>query len=259
MTSAHVGSVHVVLQGKGGVGKSLVASALMQYLRAAFGPDLVRGVDTDPTNQTLAGYPSLNASHLPVLAQHTSRVDESKFDELVTWIIDAPSAHFVVDTGGTSFLPLTNYLLENNIIQLLRAGGRSVRVHTVVTGGQSMLETLDGFAQLAQHLPDRSLVVWLNEFFGAVEFAGKSFDDFKAVQASHSKILGKVCWPMRNPDTFGRDMRELLQRRLTLSEAIDSSEFNIVSRQRYKIVRDHIFEQLSRIESLTLERDIATV
>ncbi len=251
MTSVDFGSVHVVLQGKGGVGKSLVASALMQYLHATFGPELVRGVDTDPTNQTLAGYPALKASHLPVLAQHTSRVDESRFDELVTWIIETPRAHFVVDNGGTSFLPLTNYLLENNIVQLLRSGGREVRIHTVVTGGQSMLETLDGFAQLAQHLQDRALVVWLNEFFGAVEFADKSFDDFKAVQANHAKILGKVRWLMRNPDTFGRDMRELLQRRLTLSEAIESADFNIVSRQRYKIVRDDVFRQLSEIDGLT--------
>lgn len=252
MHDVGVGSVHVVLQGKGGVGKSLIASALMQYLHATCGSDRVRGVDTDPTNQTLAGYAALGAMHLPILAQHTSRVDESRFDELVTWIIEAPHAHFVIDTGGTSFLPLTNYLLENNIVELLRSGGRVVRIHTVVTGGQSMLETLDGFAQLAQHLQDRSLVVWLNEFFGYVEFADKSFEDFKAVQTNHTKILGRVRWAIRNPDTFGRDMRELLQRRLTWSEAIESADFNVVSRQRYKIVRDDVFRQLSEIASLTL-------
>lgn len=251
MSCPNIGSVHVVLQGKGGVGKSLIASALMQYLHEFVGADRVQGVDTDPTNQTLAGYPALKARHLPILAEHTSRVDESKFDELVTWIIAAaPGAHFVVDTGGTSFLPLTNYLLENDIVELLRSGGRTVRIHTVVTGGQSMLETLDGFAQLARHLHDRSLVVWVNEFFGPVEFADKAFEDFKAVQASQSKILGKVRLTMRNPDTFGRDMRELLQRRLTLAEAIDSADFNVVSRQRYKIVRDDVFRQLSEVEGL---------
>ncbi len=249
----------MVLQGKGGVGKSLVASALMQYLGTLLGSDRVQGVDTDPNNQTLAGYAALKARHLPVLAPHTSRVDESSFDELVRWIVDAPGVHFVVDTGGTSFLPLTNYLLENDIVELLRAGGRAVRIHTVVTGGQSMLETLDGLTQLARHLQDRSLVVWVNEFFGPVQFADKEFGDFKAVQASRAKILGQVRWTPRNPDTFGRDMRELLQRRLTLAEAINSVDFNIVSRQRYKIVRDEIFRQLSEVEELLAPPQTAAV
>ena len=48
------GAIHLTLQGKGGVGKSLVATVLAQYLREK-GKD-VRCIDTDPVNRTFAQY-----------------------------------------------------------------------------------------------------------------------------------------------------------------------------------------------------------
>ncbi len=46
------GAIHLTLQGKGGVGKRLVASVLAQYLREK-GKE-VRCIDTDPVNRTFA-------------------------------------------------------------------------------------------------------------------------------------------------------------------------------------------------------------
>ena len=43
-------SVHLVLQGKGGVGKSCVSAILAQYFRTKSAP--VHFVDTDPINTT---------------------------------------------------------------------------------------------------------------------------------------------------------------------------------------------------------------
>ena len=245
------GAAHFVLQGKGGVGKSLVAATLMQYLRARLGASHVAGADSDPANQTLAGYEALGVRHLPILREGTSRVDEGRFDELISWMVENPAA-FVVDTGATSFLPFSNYLLENDILDLLRAQGRTVRVHTVITGGQSLLDTIDGFANLADSLPPQSMVVWLNEYFGPIQSRdGRGFHDSKAYLDRRDKILGLVHWSQRNPDTFGRDMRDLLQRRLTFAEGIASEAFSIVSRQRFKIVSDEIFSQLDAIAALS--------
>ncbi len=244
------GAVHIVLQGKGGVGKSLVASALMQYLMESRGGAPIRGVDTDPSNQTLAGYEVLAARALPILAEGTSRVDEGKFDELVKWLVEDP-AEAVIDTGATSFLPFSNYLLENDILALLRKQGRSIRIHTVITGGPSLLDTADGFRSLARTLPSASMVVWLNEYFGPIAVDGKSFEHGKAYQEHAGKVLGLVRWKMRNPDTFGRDMRQLLQKRMTFREGIECADFNIVQRQRFKLMRDDLFEQLGHIAGLS--------
>lgn len=246
------GAVHIVLQGKGGVGKSLVAATLMQYLLEARQAP-VRGIDTDPSNQTLAGYDQLGARVLPILAEGTSRVDEGKFDELVKWLVDDP-AEAVIDTGATSFLPFSNYLLENDILNLLRSQGRTIRIHTVITGGQALLDTADGFRSLARTLPPASMVVWLNEYFGPIVVDGKSFEQGRAYHEHVDQVLGVVRWKMRNPDTFGSDMRQLMQRRMTFKQGINGTEFNIVARQRFKLISDDLFAQLGLIEGLSTSR-----
>ena len=52
--------IHVILQDKGGVGKSVVAALLHQGLEA-LGYE-VRGYDTDSVNGTFAAYGAFNAS-----------------------------------------------------------------------------------------------------------------------------------------------------------------------------------------------------
>ena len=59
--------IHLILQGKGGVGKSMVAAILGQFLRAR-GLD-VRCIDTDPVNQTLTQYTALHAEHLKLMSE----------------------------------------------------------------------------------------------------------------------------------------------------------------------------------------------
>ena len=56
------GAIQLTLQGKGGVGKSLVASVLAQYLWEK-GKE-VRCIDTDPVNRTFAQYRALSADRL---------------------------------------------------------------------------------------------------------------------------------------------------------------------------------------------------
>ena len=60
------------------------------------------------------------------------------------------SGTFIVDNGASTFIPLWNYMLENNALELLKASGRRIFVHCVVTGGQALADTLTGFARLAE-------------------------------------------------------------------------------------------------------------
>jgi len=57
--------INLVLQGKGGVGKSLIASFLAQFYRAAARP--VKCIDTDPVNQTFSQYAAIGAKHLRLM------------------------------------------------------------------------------------------------------------------------------------------------------------------------------------------------
>ena len=72
-------TVHLILQGKGGVGKSLVSSILAQYFRDK--QKTVHCFDTDPINATLAQYAELNAEHVNVLRRGS--INEKEFDSIV--------------------------------------------------------------------------------------------------------------------------------------------------------------------------------
>ena len=232
--------VHFVLQGKGGVGKSFVAAILAQYFRRAGAP--VHCFDTDPVNATFAQYEGLEAEHINVLKRGT--INEKQFDSLVERLCNKEGV-CVVDTGATTFVPLWNYMLENEIVGFLAARNRRAYIHSVVTGGQAMSDTLNGFAKIAATSGKKNIVVWLNEYFGEIQGKdGRQFEELKVAQEQAERVLGAVTIRERNHHTFGDDVKEMLQRRLTFDAAIQSADFSLVSKQRLAIVRRDLFDQL---------------
>ena len=240
--SANGSAIHLSLQGKGGVGKSLVASLLAQYFMCR-GHD-VRCLDTDPVNQTLSQYRGLQVEHVKLLRD--GGIDQRGFDALMETIL-TEAGTFVVDNGASTFIPLWNYILENNVIGMLRDSGKKLYVHTVVTGGQALADTLKGFKSLAESTEDRIIIVWVNEYFGRVERDGKEFGDMAVYRENEQKVFGSIAIPKRNQDTFGRDVEEVVSRKLTFQEAITSGDFTIMTRQRLKVVQREIFEQLDSL------------
>ena len=239
-----VGAIHLTLQGKGGVGKSLVASILAQYLRDK-GRE-VRCIDTDPVNRTFAQYGALGADRLNLRDEH-NRIEQRAFDSLMERFLTEENATFVVDNGASTFLPLWHYLLENSALDYLRRNGRRVYVHTVITGGQALLDTLNGFHELAQTTEERNIVVWVNEYFGRVEAEGKKFSEMSAYRENSDKVCGAVIFTKRNQDTFGRDVEDMISAKLTFQEAITTARMTIMAKQRLKLVQRDLFEQLDRL------------
>ncbi len=234
--------VHFILQGKGGVGKSLISALLAQYFRLKY--VTLHCFDTDPVNATFAQYQSLGAEHINVLRR--GAIHDKRFDELFERICQIEGI-CIVDTGATTFVPLWNYILENDILGFLAGKHRRVFVHSVVTGGQAMTDTLNGFERLAQTTTEKNVIVWLNEYFGEVSNDGKPFEEFRVAQEQSDKLLGTVLIRERNPNTYGDDMRQMLAKRLTFDEAIGLGEFSLISKQRLTMIRRELFEQLDRI------------
>jgi hypothetical protein len=200
--------------------------------------------DTDPVNATFAQYRSLKAEHINVI--HRGSLNEKRFDALVERLCQVNGVS-VIDTGATTFIPLWNYILENEIIQFLVSRSRRVLVHSVVAGGQALSDTLNGFHRLAETARENSLVVWLNEYFGEVSKDGKSFDQFRVAEEHASKLIGTVLISERNRQTFGDDVRQMLEQRFTFEEAIQSSDFTLVSKQRLAIVCRDLFQQIEQL------------
>jgi hypothetical protein len=246
------GSIHLSLQGKGGVGKSFAASVLAQYFQARDKP--LRCIDTDPVNKTLTQFEALHVEPLVLLSE--GRIDQGAFDVLIDKLVKG-SETFVVDNGASTFIPLWHYMLESNAIEVLTNAGRTLYVHTVVTGGQALSDTLKGFGQIAETTSSRNVVVWINEFFGRVQYEGKSFADLKVFKDNAHKVHGSVALPRRNPDTFGRDIDAVISRKLTFEEAIQDAAFSIMTRQRLKMVQREMFEQLDTV--FQVNRQVALV
>jgi len=235
-------TIHMSLQGKGGVGKSFAASILAQYLTAR--GNTVRCIDADPVNKTLHQYQALQVVPFRLLCD--GGIDQRAFDGLVDELVteDGP---FVVDNGAATFVPLWQYMLESDVAGILRTAGRKLYIHMVLTGGQGLAETVNGFATVAATTTEKSIVVWVNEFFGPVEFQGRPFREMKAYQDHADKVCGSVVIPRRNRATFGRDLEEVLARKLTFEEAIRESSISLMSRQRLKVMQRELFVQLDAV------------
>jgi hypothetical protein len=234
------GEIHFSLQGKGGVGKSLAASLLAQYFRHRRNM-AVRCIDTDPVNQTFSQYRELGADRMELLRDGS--VDQRAFDGLMENLL-TQTGTFIVDNGASTFIPLWNYMLENNAMAMLKESRRKLYVHCVITGGQALADTLSGFARLAQTSEDQNIVLWINEYFGRIEREGRQLHEMPVYLENAGRVIGSVVIPRRNQDTFGRDMEDVITRKLTLQEAIDSAGFSIMMRQRLKVMQRELFDQL---------------
>ncbi|HBH7885296.1 TPA: conjugal transfer protein TraL [Vibrio parahaemolyticus] len=229
--------VHLVLQGKGGVGKSVIAALIAQY-KANKGQTPVC-VDTDPVNATFEGYQSLNVKRLNILEE--DEINTRNFDALVELIATSEN-DVIIDNGASSFVPLSHYLISNEVPALLQDMGHEMVVHTVIAGSQSLLDTINGFSQLVSQFPAESLfVVWLNPYWGPIEHQGKTFEQMKAYTNNKARVTAIIDMPKLKDETYGRDFAEMLENRKTFAEALEDSSLSIMTRQRLKIVRGQVF------------------
>ena len=112
---------------------------------------------------------------------------------------------------------------------LLQDMGHELVVHTVVTGGQAFLDTLNGFSTLARQFPAECVfVVWLNPYWGPIEHEGKGFEKMKAYTDNKARVSAIIQIPALKEETYGRDFAEMLQARLTFDEALAMDSLTIM-------------------------------
>ena len=77
--------IHMVLQGKGGVGKSFIAALIAQYKISKGQRPLC--IDTDPVNSTFAGYNAIAVRQLQIM--DGDEINSRNFDTLVELIAES--------------------------------------------------------------------------------------------------------------------------------------------------------------------------
>ena len=66
----------------------------------------------------------------------------------------------------------------------------------------------------------------------------------KTFKQNKDRIRAVIEIPNQSSDTFGADMRDMLEQKLTFSEAVASENFSLMSRQRLSMVRKVVYERL---------------
>ena len=237
-------TVHFILQGKGGIGKTLVSTILAQWM-AGQDERPLRCFDTDQENPTFSRYKAMNVRHVPVMTD-TRTIDPKRFDALMIDLLEE-EGNCVVDNGANTFSPLMAYLLENDCFAMLKEAGRKVYIHVIVGGGDTLHDTATGFTTTAK-ATDVPLVLWENQHFGLLQSAtGKQFTDSLTYNEYASRVVGRVVLSARNADTFGADIKKMNIARLTMEEVRASDKFNVMEKQRIKVVFRDLFEQLDKV------------
>lgn len=230
-------NTHFVLQGKGGVGKSFVANLLAQSLIAKGAPALC--IDTDPVNGTLHAFASLGVQRINIL--EGDEINTRQFDLLIE-AISKCKTDVVVDNGASSFVPLSHYLISNEVPSILQELGHTAIVHTVITGGEMLMPTLSGFASLVTQFPASvPFVVWLNPYHGVIDYEGKAFTDTKVYKENKSRVAGIVQIPDVKKETFGIDIENMLKARRTFEEEQQAKGVVLMAKQRLKIFERKAF------------------
>jgi hypothetical protein len=237
-------TVHFILQGKGGIGKTLVSTILAQWL-APKDERPLRCYDTDQENPTFSRYKAMNVKHVPVMTDNRT-IDPKRFDALMIDILEE-EGNCVIDNGANSFTPLMAYLLENDCFAMLEEAGRKVYIHTIVGGGDTLHDTATGFVATAR-ATGVPLVLWENEHFGKLASAsGKVFTESQTYADFAERVRGRVVLAARNADTFGADIKKMNMARLTVDEVRASDKFNVMEKQRIKVVFRDLFGQLDHV------------
>jgi len=239
--------VHFILQGKGGVGKSVVARLLIEYLMHK-GKAYV-AYDADAVNQSLHAVKDYNVKIADLL--NGGEVDTRKFDTLIKAILEQEDTSIIVDCGASSFLPILGYMEQADTVEIFTDEGIEVFFHTVVTGGPARSDTYGGYKQISERFSNNAyIVVWQNPYFGQVEENGVKFVDLPTVKKAFKddKLLGVVQMPVLHRMTQ-EDFSEFLGKDISFGVALskESKVFDSLVKRRIGKVHKTFMDQIGLV------------
>ncbi|MCQ9090986.1 ArsA-related P-loop ATPase [Vibrio alginolyticus] len=234
-------NIHLFLQGKGGVGKTLTSSFTTQYLSSISNDVLC--IDTDSVNHTFSQYSAFNAVEYNIYDPESSFLDETIIEQMAESIYESTHEHVVIDNGASSFMPLLQYLTANQIIEALEEAGHQVYIHTIITGGQGLKDTLTGLKSVLESFQNVTVIVWLNYKFGDILVDGKMFHDWTIYKKNKQTIGGIIPIDFNASQLFQNDLEAMLGSKQTFDEAM--ANVKLFSRNRLKQMKEQVFNAIA--------------
>lgn len=241
-------NLHIVMQAKGGVGKSFISALLLEFISHK-AKNQALGIDTDFNNHSLSDIESLDVTFLSIMSDG-QEVDIKKFDDLTMFLLESvktKNKDIVIDIGASTFTPYFQYINESGIFEIL-GSSYNIFVHIPIAGGQSQDDCLNGMDQMIAAFEDRcSYVVWANEHFGELKNnQGNSFEEIEQYTKHKEKIFGLMY--MRKRDVlFSNAIERLKKSRKTFSDVNMDDSFNILDKSRLQKVKNDYWQMLDII------------
>lgn len=237
--------LHLIMQPKGGAGKTFAALHLIQFIKSKGGT--VTSFDLDSANNTLSQFKALEAVTADVSHDdNPRRIDARKFDGLLGSILAAPSENVVVDIGASIVGDLVSHLDELDFFKMVDdLPIEEALIHVPISGGQGFVDTLSGLKKMHEFIGDAAkYVIWSNPYFGELEIDGTKLEETKLLRAISSDILGIVTIPNWDSDTKRDDVKQMVTTKLTYDEIAASDNFSIFTKSRLKKIQEDFFARL---------------
>lgn len=227
--------VHITLQGKGGIGKSLVCRFLGEYRDAVC-------IDADPENRSLAACTGLQVQEFELLDARKT-IDPFAIDRLMESVLDE-TADIVIDIGAASFVEVSAFWLENDLETVFSDARKDLWMHLIVVGGPSqgacMRTVVDRIKDEMTHGTTNSrTVVWENEYFGPL---GNTGTDKSVKEVIDQAGFKRILLPQRGR-LFVAALEGMIRAGMTFEEAIASAP-TLLGRTRLERQRNELWQQL---------------
>ena len=243
-------SLHIVINSKGGVGKSSVSAVLAGY----FG-DLDKDItcfDADPTIKTFSTYKRFNANRLVgLIDDDDNEINSRAYDALVDDVVKNRKKIHIVDTGSSGFVSFINYIVGSGALDFISSSGKTIYFHIPIVGAQSQDQSIVGMETILLNIPDFvKVVIWLNEYNDKVNIDGVGFLKSSIHEKYKNRISAVITQEKMNANTFKADMTHMLKSHMSFAEAIVSPQFSSMAQIRLTKVREVLYAGLDRVFGL---------
>lgn len=247
--------LNLIMQAKGGVGKSVAAFVLAQYLRDSLGVENVALLDTDPSNNTFSKYKGLKVKYVNPLTRNEDtgeeKVDTVAINAIFESIMSINKA-IIVDTGSSNYIDLKSYLEINQTLNLFSEEetiAREVIIHVLINGGTDFSICCIELGKMRETFPTVQFVVWLNANGGELKYQGKEFKETQVyLDLVKSKQLKGIMTLPKLDANAEKDFKDMMIAGLTFEEAkYDIDTLNIMKKSRIERLKQKFFMLLDDI------------
>lgn len=227
-------AIHLIGGEKGGVGKSVVARLLAQYMIDHKIP--FTGFDTDRSHGALMRYYAGYASPT-VIDSYES------LDAIIEAAASDPAKHILVDLAAQTFHPLARWIDESGVIELAAELGITLNYWNVMDSGKDSVDLLDRL--LSRYGSRLHYIVVLNQLrdenftileqSGVKERAVAAGARFITLKKLHAPVMTKIdsnsysFWAVRN------------------KTADNANGLGLLERQRAKLWLDHAYKEIATL------------